>query len=186
MPAWLEKLFKRGEPSSVGVADRPGSRLLAVANGAEAIGEKFRQRFARHGLARERIQLHEFKSFGHYLAMHNEVDIVLDTHPYTGGTTTCHALWMGVPVVTMTGTTATSRGGASVLAAVGLSELVADSAEDYVTIAAQLAGDLPRLARLRAGLRQRARASPLCDAAGFTRDLEAIYRTMWKKWCAKP
>ncbi len=168
------------------LARMPGSRLLAVANGVDAIGGKLLQRFARHGIAAERIQLHEFKSFDDYLAMHNEVDISLDTHPYTGGTTTCHALWMGVPVVTMTGTTAPSRGGASVLAAVGLSELVADSAEDYVSIAAQLAGDPPRLAKLRAGLRQRTRTSHLCDAAGFTRDLEAIYRIMWKKWCAQP
>ncbi len=163
----------------------PGSRLLAIANGAEATSEKFLQRFARYGIAADRIQLQEFKSFDAYLEMHNEVDIVLDTHPYTGGTTTCHALWMGVPVVTMTGTTAPSRGGASVMAAVGLSDLVADSAEDYVSIAAQLADDLPRLAKLRAGLRQSTQASPLCDAVGFTHDLEDLYRAMWRTWCEK-
>jgi predicted O-linked N-acetylglucosamine transferase (SPINDLY family) len=113
------------------------------------------------------------------------VDVILDTFPYTGGTTTCHALWMGVPVISMTGPTATARGGASLLAAVGLEQFIAQDAEHYVAIASRLAADMQHLASVRAGLRQRMSASPLCDAGRFTRNLETAYRSMWSTWCAR-
>src|SRR5262249_28872176 len=96
---------------------------------------------------------------------------------------TCHSLWMGVPVVTLAGTTAMSRGGASVLGAVGLPELVAGSADDYFAIASGLARDPARLADLRRGLRERVARSPLVDTACFTRDLEGEYRRVWRAWC---
>ena len=110
---------------------------------------------------------------------------MLDTFPYTGGTTSCHALWMGVPLVTLTGKTSTSRGGASLLNTIGLQDLVADTPERYLGIAENLANDLARLRELRAGLRGRMLASPLMDVPEFTRGLERAFRSMWKSWCER-
>ena len=118
-----------------------------------------------------------------YFALYRQIDIGLDPFPCNGGTTTCDALWMGVPVVTLAGRTAVGRGGVSVLRNVGLPELIAETPEQYVQIAAALAGDLPRLAELRRTLRERMRASPLMDAPRFARNVEAAYRQMWRKWC---
>ena len=101
-----------------------------------------------------------------------------------GITTTCDALWMGVPVLSLAGKTPPGRAGLSILSAVGLPELVAGDPDDLVRRAAELAGDLPRLAELRATLRRRVLASPLADAARFTADMEAAYRQMWRTWCA--
>jgi protein O-GlcNAc transferase len=161
----------------------PDSRLLIVRRGLASIGDEYRTRFARHGVAPDQIELRDAVPFLEYLALYGASDIVLDTFPYTGGTTTCHALWMGVPVVTLTGVTATSRGGASLLNAVGLGELVAGTTDEYLDIAAALAQDRRRLAALRAGMRDRMAASPLMDAERFTRNLEKAYRAMWTAWC---
>jgi predicted O-linked N-acetylglucosamine transferase (SPINDLY family) len=90
---------------------------------------------------------------------------------------------MGVPVVSLAGQTAVGRGGLSILSNVGLQELVAQDADAYVRIAAELAGDLPRLTALRAALRQRMESSPLMDAPRFARNVEAAYREMWRRWC---
>jgi predicted O-linked N-acetylglucosamine transferase (SPINDLY family) len=149
------------------------------------MAEAFRARFERHGIARERIAVQGFRSFAEYLALHGDVDIMLDTFPYTGGTTSCHGLWMGAPLVTLAGETATSRGGASILNTIGLAELVADSAERYLEIAGNLANDPARLRELRAGLRGRMLASPLMDIPRFTRDLEQAFRFMWQSWCER-
>lgn len=162
----------------------PSSRLLLVAPGMEQIFELIAQQFARHGVDPARVEVQGRVSVSAYLALHNRVDIGLDTFPYTGGTTTCHALWMGVPVVTLSGRTVVSRGGASVLNVVGLSELVATSEEEYVEIAARLAHDLGHLERMRRELRERVAASPLADPRRFTADLETAYRAMWRGWCA--
>jgi predicted O-linked N-acetylglucosamine transferase (SPINDLY family) len=108
------------------------------------------------------------------------VDIALDTFPYHGTTTTCEALWMGVPVVTLAGQTHASRVGVSLLSNLGHPEWIATSPEGYVKIAVELAGDLPRLAQLRSTLRGRMEASPLMDAPGFAREIEAAYREMWR------
>ncbi len=91
---------------------------------------------------------------------------------------------MGVPVVTRRGDRHAGRVGASLLTQVGLSDLIAGSVEEYVEIAAALAGDPARLAELRGSLRPRVAASELCDASGFARKVEAAYRTMWRRWCA--
>jgi len=162
----------------------PESRLLVARRGLVSIGDEYRARFARFGVAPERIELRETVTHQEYMALYGATDIILDTFPYTGGTTTCHALWMGVPVVTLTGATATSRGGASLLHAVGLGELVAETGDAYLDVAVALAQDRRRLAALRAGLRERMAASPLMDAERFTRNLEQAYRTMWRAWCA--
>lgn len=162
-----------------------GARLLVIANGLASIPEDFVARFVRHGIARERLRVLGSRPFREYLAMHGQVDLMLDTFPFTGGTTTCHALWMGVPVVSLVGDTATSRGGASLLHAVGLGELAAQTPGQYVDIASGLAQDAARLAAMRAGLRERMRASALMDAQRFTRNLESAYRLMWRSWCAE-
>jgi predicted O-linked N-acetylglucosamine transferase (SPINDLY family) len=163
----------------------PGSRLVIIATGLFAIPPAHREPFRRAGIADDRLELLPSKDFAGYMAFHNEVDLMLDTFPYTGGTTTCHALWMGVPIVSLVGETATSRGGASLLHALGMPELIAADEDEYVKIAVGLARDPQRLAALRAGLRARMAASPLTDAERFTRNLENAYRTMWREWCAQ-
>jgi predicted O-linked N-acetylglucosamine transferase (SPINDLY family) len=123
--------------------------------------------------------------FSEYLALFGTIDIALDTLPYAGGTTSCDALWMGVPVVSRAGKMAVGRGGLSILSNLGLPELVADSEEMYVRLAIELAQDLPRLSKLRSTLRQRMEQSPLMDAPRFARNVETAYRRMWRTWCEK-
>jgi predicted O-linked N-acetylglucosamine transferase (SPINDLY family) len=112
-----------------------------------------------------------------------EIDIVLDAHPYNGTTTTCEALWSGLPVVTLAGTYGASRNTASLLCAVGLQELIATDQQGFVAIAAGLAADIPALAERRAGMRQRLLDAGLCDGPRFTRELENLYRLAWQHWC---
>ena len=119
----------------------------------------------------DRIALHGATTRQAYLAAHAEVDVLLDTFPFTGGTTTCEALWMGVPTVTLEGHTMLTRQGASLMRTVGLDDWVAPDARSFVDIVLARAGDLPRLAALRLALRERARASPLFDAPRFAASL---------------
>jgi protein O-GlcNAc transferase len=118
-----------------------------------------------------------------YLRSIGGVDIALDTTPYSGGTTTCDALWMGVPVLTLRGSRSISRSAASVLSTVGLREWIAPTAGDYVRLAVEFARDRGRLAGLSGSLREKMRRSPIMDEAGFVRALENAYRTMWRAWC---
>ena len=140
-------------------------------------------RFVERGIRPDRIEFAGYLVMERYLQMYNRIDIALDPFPYCGGTTTCDAFWMGVPVVTLAGHTAVSRGGASLLSNLGLPDLVTTNIEQYVERAAQLADDLPRLQSLRSGLRERMRASALMDAPAFARDVEAAYRRIWRTWC---
>ena len=162
----------------------PRSRLLVGTSGLTAIPERFRERFRNAGIDDKRLTILPAKGFDDYLALHGSVDIVLDTYPYSGGTTTCHALWMGVPIASLMGRTATSRGGASLLQTIGIPELLAETAERYVEVATILAQDLDRLRSLRRTLRERMQSSPITDAPRYTRDLETAYRAMWAQWCA--
>jgi predicted O-linked N-acetylglucosamine transferase (SPINDLY family) len=145
-----------------------------------------RESFAIQGVSPERVGFADYLPTADYLRAYNKIDIALDPFPAGGGTTTCDALWMGVPVVTLAGQTAIGRGGLSILSNLGLSELVAPDAQAYVRIALDLARDIPRLAALRAGLRDRMRQSPLMNGPGFARNVEAVYRRVWQAWCAKP
>jgi protein O-GlcNAc transferase len=164
----------------------PNARLLikAVAFLDDSTMYRLGEQFAAQGLNREQIILNRphLEKAEHY-AMYQAVDIALDPPTYNGTTTTCEALWMGVPVVTIAGDRHATRVGVSLLNSVGLPELVASSPEEFLDVAASLAGDLDRLAALRQGLRERMRNSPLMDAAGFARDVEHAYRAMWKRWC---
>jgi len=133
----------------------------------------------------ERVELVTPRPWPDYMRLLERIDLALDSFPCNGMTTTCHTLWMGVPVVTREGTTAVSRAGSSLLHAIGLPDWVARSEEEYVRIAAAWATDFPRLAELRATLRPRMQASPLMDAQRFARNIEAAYRAMWQRWCAE-
>lgn len=135
------------------------------------------------GIAAERIRLVRYVSLQDYFGWYNEVDIALDTTPYSGGTTTLDALWMGAPVITTPGQRPGSRSAASILATAGLPEWIAPSPAEYVQRAVEFSGDSSMLANLRATLRSRLQASPLMDEAGFTRDLETLYRQMWRQYC---
>lgn len=118
-----------------------------------------------------------------HLSIYGGVDIALDTFPYNGTTTTCEALWMGVPVVTLLGDRHAARVGGSILQRLGLTDLVAGDAERYLAVAASLAGDLERLASLRRSLRGMMARSPLCDAPSFSSALDTACRDMWRRWC---
>jgi protein O-GlcNAc transferase len=118
-----------------------------------------------------------------YLTVYENVDFSLDTFPWSGHTTACESLWMGVPVITLRGNRHAGRMVASVLTQIGLPDLIAESRDQYVEKAVQLAQDLERLAKLRSELRELVKNSPLCDGKAFTRSLEAAYRGMWERYC---
>jgi protein O-GlcNAc transferase len=168
---WLEIL--RSVPQSRLILNAPqGSHRQRALDRAMAAGiEVNRLDFVGHAPLAE------------YFRRYQQIDIALDPTPYCGGTTTCDALWMGVPVVSLAGMTAVSRGGSSILSNVGVPELVARDSEDYVRIATELARELPRLSSLRDLLRSRMRISPLMDAPTYAKDLESAYRRMWRAWC---
>lgn len=157
----------------------PDSRLLLLASPDAARGDALRQRFAQDGIDAARIELVARMPVAGYLALYNRADIGLDTFPFTGGTTTCDAAWMGVPVVTLPADRPFAGSGATILSNLGLPDLIATTSEGYVRVAVSLASNLDRLADLRAGLRERMRASPLGDAAGFARDFEEALTTIW-------
>ncbi|MBI5612226.1 MAG: tetratricopeptide repeat protein [Gammaproteobacteria bacterium] len=152
--------------------------------GVDEMREGCYAQFERHGIARSRIDIvGRLPALDDHLARYGQIDIALDTFPYNGTTTTCEALWMGVPVVALAGERHAARVGASLLTRMGLTELIARTPEEYVKLAVELANDAERLTRLRAGLRERMMHSSLCDAAGFTADLERVYREIWAAWC---
>lgn len=141
--------------------------------------------FQGHGISQEQVELLGLiQSPAEHVALYNQIDIALDTFPYNGTTTTCEALWMGVPVITYAGKTHASRVGASLLSQLGLRELIATDVQQYVNLAVALAIDRERLPYLHRSLRERMRQSPLCDAIGFTGRIENAYRAVWKDWCA--
>ncbi len=164
----------------------PNSTLLikAKALASQSVEQRVRQIIESAGITKDRLHLQQWrKSHEQHLASYRAIDIMLDTFPYHGTTTTCEALWMGVPVITLAGTTHHSRVGASLLTNVGLSDLIAHSEEEYVRIATDLAHDLPRLTNLRSTLRQRMQQSPHMDAPHFTHNIESAYRQIWRSWC---
>jgi predicted O-linked N-acetylglucosamine transferase (SPINDLY family) len=161
------------------VASVPGSRMLIVGVPGDAPAHPVLQAFADAGISRERILARPRLSLREYWRLHTEIDIALDTSPYGGGTTTCNALWMGVPVVSLAGEFGVARSGASLLTAASLPELVAQTPDDYVRIATTLAEDAKRLDDLRATLRARVASSPIRDEARFVRRLECAYLDAW-------
>lgn len=164
----------------------PKSRLLLKGRAyADAtVAGKIRTMFARHGIDGRRLDLRGWTvTQATHLDTYRKVDIALDPFPYGGVITTCEAMWMGVPVVSLQGERVLGRYGSAFLKTVGLPELVAKDEAAYVEAAVGLAGDLGRLAELRRTLRARMAASRLCDAAAFARAVEGAYRAMWRDWC---
>ncbi|MBM3613423.1 MAG: hypothetical protein FJX19_10735, partial [Alphaproteobacteria bacterium] len=163
------------------LAGLPDARLVlkAAGLGSDAAQKRIRERFAGSGVDPARVEtMPPTPTRNAHLGLYRRIDIALDSFPYNGTTTTCEALWMGVPVVTSAGDRHAARVGASLLHRVGLDDLVARDIVEYVDIAVALARDPARIVSLGAGLRERVRRSALCDATAFTRDLEAAYREM--------
>ncbi|HEX3725900.1 MAG TPA: hypothetical protein VHV08_06640, partial [Pirellulales bacterium] len=141
--------------------------------------------FESQGISRDRLDLVHRRPRSQYLDLIQQSDIALDPFPFNGHTTTCDALWQGVPVVTLSGEHYVSRFGGSGLATLGLDELIATTPAQYVDIAAALAENVDRRRQLRSNLRAMMTASPLLDSAAFTARLEAAYRQMWSDWCSR-
>jgi len=164
----------------------PDSRLLlkGLPFADDAVCARFRNSFATRGIAPERVLLRPFAQGREaHLATYGEIDVALDTFPYNGTTTTCEALWMGVPVVTLAGAAHAGRVGLSLLTQVGRTAWIADTRDAYVEIAAALAAARGALGTERATLRETVRASGLTDGPGFTRALERFYRAAWRGFC---
>lgn len=158
----------------------PRSRLLVkcAAMADEGVRARFASQFTRAGIDPSRIELMGWAdSLAGHLDVYNCVDIALDCFPYNGTTTTCEALWMGVPTISVRGSWHVSRVGESILSAVGLRHMVASDPSSMADVAARLTEDLPALNTLRAGLRERMSTSPLCDGVGLARAIEAALRT---------
>jgi protein O-GlcNAc transferase len=162
----------------------PTARLMLEIHGID--NPQFRaeldERLARLGMPLDRLILIPRRRENQYV-LYNRIDIALDPFPCNGGTTSLDTVWMGVPFVTLAGGHFTSRMGVTILTNAGMPELIAQTEDAYMQIAAELAQDAARLRATRAGLRERAQASPLMDAKRFTAHMEQAYRSMWQTWC---
>jgi len=164
----------------------PGSRLLLKSLGLAAARaqQRITEMLTAEGVDATRVEmLPQTKGMKEHLETYARVDVALDTAPYNGTTTTCESLWMGVPVVVMEGDRHSARVGATLLRAAGLAELVATDRAQWLAIVTGLANDEPRRGTLRRGLREKLRASPLCDGVAHARRVESAYRRMWRDWC---
>ncbi len=161
----------------------PGSRLRMQIRHLEqtSVRDDLLARLLRAGIPLDRVSLHGGTQADGYFAAHNEVDLILDTFPYPGGTTTAEALWMGVPTVTLKGESLLARQGASMMLSAGLVEWIATNELDYVERAIRLASDIPALCRLREGLRQQVLSTPLFDCSLFASHLAEALRGMYQE-----
>jgi predicted O-linked N-acetylglucosamine transferase (SPINDLY family) len=162
----------------------PGSRLIVYLRGGAEHNRHAGELFSSHGIAGERVEFRPHLPRGEHLRLYHDADLTLDPFPFNGGVTTLDSLWMGVPVISLAGRGGVSRVGASILSNLGLDELVTSTSDFYVQLASAWAQDLDQLQSLRRELRSRMVSSPLLDATGFTRQLEAAYRAMFEQWCA--
>ena len=164
----------------------PNSRILfkSTSSRDETAQTIVRQGLEAHGIDPERVSFATFRVMpDSHLAVYNDIDIALDTFPYNGTTTTCEALWMGVPVVTLKGDRHASRVGASLLSAIGFPAGIAENRDDYVLTARLLAENPGLLKASRRKLRDSVMHSPLCDSHAHARTLEHVFRTVWRFWC---
>jgi len=162
----------------------PGSKLLLHEKSLGNPDNKriLLERFAEHGISPERLLVHGNVSMEDYLATYAWVDIALDPFPRTGATTTAEALWMGVPVVTLAGQRYMERASASMLAAIGLNDLIASGYDDYISKVIALAKAPERRTYLRSNLRSIMTESPLCDGKGLAISMESAYKDMWARY----
>jgi len=164
----------------------PRSRLLMFTVPAGRTRDRTIREFAAHGIGGTRLEFVTRLPVMKFLEAHSRVDVALDPFPFSGTTTTCQTLWMGVPVVTLAGKSHVSRVGVTMLTAVGLEQCVADDENDYVRKAVALAADPARLQELRHSLRDHMSISPLMDGAKLTHFLEDAYSKMWEDYCRQP
>lgn len=164
----------------------PNSRLMLLSPGLQETKGKSRlaEFFQHHGIAADRLLFEGPQSFFRWLELHEQVDLMLDTFPFNGHTTTCHSLWMGVPVVTLAGNRCMSRMGLSIMQNLDLPEFVGHDSQQYIQAAVRATGDVRQLAELRATMRDRMRRSPIMNGPQFVADLERAYRSMWRQWCS--
>jgi predicted O-linked N-acetylglucosamine transferase (SPINDLY family) len=160
----------------------PASRMVLLVPAGSA-RDRVRGVFESAGVAADRIVFVDRRSRFEYLKSYLDIDVCLDTHPYNGHTTSLDAFWMGVPVVTLVGSTVVGRAGLCLAQNLDLSQIVASTPDHFVEIAVGLVNDLPALAELRRVLRGRMERSPLMDAPRFARNMEAAYRQAWRRWC---
>ena len=160
------------------------ARLVIVGVVDERTGEDLFRDLEKAGVMRERITMVPYVTIEEYYQWFARVDIALDTMPFSGGTTTCDALYLGAPVITLPAARSWSRSAASILSTMGLQECIAESAQDYVQRAVQLAQNPVRIAQLRKSLRQNMINSPLMDQRLFARDMDNAFRSMWRAWCS--
>ncbi|MDC1428133.1 tetratricopeptide repeat protein [Rhodospirillaceae bacterium] len=161
----------------------PNSRLLLKAKQLNHDAAYYLNFFEEEGISEDRLKLvGRVSDKNDHLNLYKSIDIGLDPFPFNGATTTCEALWMGVPVITLRGNQHVGRVGASILTNIGFTELIAPSIEDYVEIAIKMASDEEYLQTTRHGLRERMQNSPLCNANIFAKDIEAAYYKMWDKY----
>ncbi len=163
----------------------PDSKMLLGAMSQDNNSIMLIEWFEQEGIARERLLLHQRCGMETYLGLHQQVDICLDTFPYNGGTTTLHALWMGVPTLTLTGSTAPSRAGASILGQMGLEEFIVHNTENFVHKGLFWGGNLAMLSDIRAGLRERFTKSAMGQPALVAAGVERSLRIMWQRWCTE-
>jgi predicted O-linked N-acetylglucosamine transferase (SPINDLY family) len=156
------------------------ARALASSIAKQRVVELFK----RYDIESDRLTIIGWTEYSKRHQVIQDADVALDSFPYHGTTTTCEALWAGVPWITLAGRTHVSRVGVSILSNVGLQELIANSESEYMEKAVALACDPSRLASLRGSMRERMRASPLLQRDTFARKLETAYRDMWRRWCA--
>ncbi|MEO8558919.1 MAG: tetratricopeptide repeat protein [Rhodospirillales bacterium] len=164
----------------------PGSRLLLKDSRLDmsVVRQQVAAYLGSQGIAADRLDLRVRTATDlAHLQTYNDIDIALDPFPYNGVTTTCEALWMGVPVIALAGSRSASRQGVDILTRVGAGELIAADRDEYVAIATALAQNPSRLAEWRSSLRRRLLESPLCDGARLAREIEAAYRLAWQRWC---
>jgi len=164
----------------------PNARLIikSLSLSKKAIRQYAIDKFIQEGFDMDRVELMPWiDSTRMHLDTYNRIDIALDTFPYNGTTTTCEALWMGVPVISLAGNTHVSRVGVSLLSNAGLQDLIAKTEDEYIDIAMTLANDVKGLQSLRKELRDTMAQSPLTDEKRFMGNLEECYRKMWDKWC---
>ncbi len=184
----LAKITPRVIATWSGILQRiPDARLVLKAHqftDAPTV-ERIRAEFAAHGIPAARLQFRGPSGHRVFIGEYNDIDIVLDPFPYSGGLTTCEALWMGVPTVTLPGEIFASRHSMSHLSNAGLADWVAPDLAGYTELAVTKASDITALAALRSGLRAQVKASPLCDGPRFGRNLGNALRHAWRDWCER-
>ncbi len=163
----------------------PDARLAVHGVSPGRAADELLRGLAAAGVASNRVTLAPFAPLREYYAAFGQVDIALDSTPYSGGTTTCDALWMGVPVITLPGSRPASRSAASILTSVGLTDWIAAEPEDYVRRAVAFSREKQQLQDLRTSLRSKMQASSLMDEVAFTRDMENLYRQIWRQYCTQ-